>query len=751
MWRQNRSQVRPSAGRFIGMIPAVFLCLMLASATVHAAVMSELHQAGLFVTASAEFVTCGQVGGPFPGRARTYTVHNFSSDTITWAGMSDAQWLEFAPAGGDLEPGESTEVVVAIDPVAANTFPRDEYLADIVFRNLSDETEDEHLRCTLSVLAPESGLSVSPGDDFDTVQRVGDPFRPSSTTYTISNTSAAPLVWRANASDEWLGLTASGGELAPGESTELIVYVDRAAAPALEPGQYSGSVDIANVSTGVGGTSRSCNLSLSVTSPLAINPMVVADWTTEQPFKDAFKEARGWISHQGYVWSSGIPLDLDSQGWVRSLQPTQAAGTLMFNGNKGRYPAGQYTVLYDGIGTLAVDHDATVVSQQPGQLTIKVNTPTDAGIHLKITATNTSNYVRNIRVVMPGQLSTYAAQPFHPAFLDIIKDFSVVRFMDWGRTNNSPLVNWSERTTPQSAFQSSDKGVAAELMVQLANQALIDPWVCMPHRASDDYVTRYAMLVRDTLDPARKVYVEYSNEVWNSGFTQAQYAQQQGMALGLSTNPFQAQLRFYSKRSVEIFNIWKTVFGSQSGRVVRVLAGQAANPWTGQNILDWNNAYQKADAYAVAPYFGGTLGNASTQGSVAALSLTNLFDQVRQNMLANMATNTQNVTSAQSRGLALITYEGGQHLVGVGGAENNQALTNLFLAANRDPRMGGLYTEYLNLWKSQGGQLFAVFNCVDAFSKWGSWGMLEYMDANRVRAHKYVAITNFVAQNPRWW
>jgi hypothetical protein len=120
-------------------------------------------------------------------------------------------------------------------------------------------------------------------------------------------------------------------------------------------------------------------------------------------------------------------------------------------------------------------------------------------------------------------------------------------------------------------------------------------------------------------------------------------------------------------------------------------------------------------------------------------------------MLATMATNVQNVTNAQTRGLPLITYEGGQHLVGTGGAENNQTLTNLFMAANRDPRMGAIYADYLNMWKAQGGQLFAVFNCVDAFSKWGSWGMLEYMDANRIRAHKYVAIVNFVAQNPKWW
>ena len=50
-------------------------------------------------------------------------------------------------------------------------------------------------------------------------------------------------------------------------------------------------------------------------------------------------------------------------------------------------------------------------------------------------------------------------------------------------------------------------------------------------------------------------------------------------------------------------------------------------------------------------------------------------------------------------GLALIAYEAGQHLVGVGGGENNDALTALFHQANADPRMGELYQAYLRGWQ----------------------------------------------------
>ena len=38
--------------------------------------------------------------------------------------------------------------------------------------------------------------------------------------------------------------------------------------------------------------------------------------------------------------------------------------------------------------------------------------------------------------------------------------------------------------------------------------------------ADDDYVYQLAALLKDKLDPKLVVYVEYSNEVWNSGFSQ---------------------------------------------------------------------------------------------------------------------------------------------------------------------------------------------------------------------------------------
>ena len=51
-------------------------------------------------------------------------------------------------------------------------------------------------------------------------------------------------------------------------------------------------------------------------------------------------------------WDNQQPLDVDQNGWVRSLAPGQIASSLMLRGFSN-YPAGQYLVRYKGEGTLA--------------------------------------------------------------------------------------------------------------------------------------------------------------------------------------------------------------------------------------------------------------------------------------------------------------------------------------------------------------------------------------------------------------
>jgi hypothetical protein len=73
----------------------------------------------------------------------------------------------------------------------------------------------------------------------------------------------------------------------------------------------------------------------------------------------------------------------------------------------------------------------------------------------------------------------------------------------------------------------------------------------MPHQASDEYVRQFALLVKEKLDPSLKVYIEYSNEVWNGIFAQHRYAEEQGKKIGLGPKerPWEGAAMFYRRDS----------------------------------------------------------------------------------------------------------------------------------------------------------------------------------------------------------
>jgi hypothetical protein len=319
--------------------------------------------------------------------------------------------------------------------------------------------------------------------------------------------------------------------------------------------------------------------------------------------------------------------------------------------------------------------------------------------------------------------------------------------MDWMATNNSIISLWQGRPQPSGATY-APKGVPVEVMVQLANTLQADVWFNMPHSASDDYVRAFAAYVRDNLSPNLKVYIEYSNETWNGQFEQAFYVQDQGEALNLAPGDrFWSGLKYHSQRAVEMFALWEEVFGG-TDRLVRVLASQAGNAWTGEQVATWQEAYDKADALAIAPYFScDDPGNPDTVEQVSALSVDDLLERQMANVQEGGCAYqymVDNLAVAQQFGLELVAYEGGQHLAGHSGAENNPALTNLFIAANRHPRMSEVYLAYLRAWRDLGGGMFVAFNDVTAPTMFGSWGALEYLHQDPAQAPKYQALMTFL-------
>ena len=498
------------------------------------------------------------------------------------------------------------------------------------------------------------------------------------------------------------------------------------------------------------------------TSPLGTNLTGVVDYSGEWTFSDPYKQSRAWCSSSGKIWDDGRKLDLDEHGWVKSLLPGQVARTVMFWGDgEKHYPAGKYKVLYDGEGKLT-SFPHRVTAFEPGKLTIWV-TPANGGISLTLEATNPENYIRNIRVITPDSAcnagpdappcqppATDADQKkslFFPDFLDSIKHYRAFRFMDWMDTNNSKIVTFDQRPKVTDAYYTA-KGVPVEIMVELANTLKSDPWFTMPHLADDEYVEKFAEYVRDHLDPDRLAYIEYSNEVWNSMFGQSRYASEQGLKLGLSSNPFEAQLRYHSRRSAQIFRIWEKVFSGTS-RLVRVMGSQAVNPWVSEVVLEFEDAYRVTDAIAIAPYFGGYAGDSTEEARMATMTPEALIAELRIRGLPEVQQwLSQQKQVADRFKVGLVAYEGGQHLVGVGAVVNNDRITALFEAANRHPDMKGIYLEYLTQWQKAGGGMFMQFVNTSGYSKWGNWGAREYLGQPLKDAPKAEALQMFIETHP---
>lgn len=476
--------------------------------------------------------------------------------------------------------------------------------------------------------------------------------------------------------------------------------------------------------------------------PLGMNLAGVTDYASELVFVDAFKSARGFISQaKGQPWGKGGPLELDKQGNVKSLKEGQFAETVVWTDFKDRYPSGTYLCLYDGKGDVDLTSDAKVTKREPGRLVVEVKAKSGSGF-LRITKTDPADLVRNIRLIPIEQEKTVQEHPFRKDFMDRWKGFRVFRFMDWQRTNDSPLVEWDDRPTPGHHSQAL-KGVALEYMIQLCNELSVEPWFCMPHKASDDFVRKFASMVKEKLKPSLKVHVEYSNECWNGQFAQARYCAEMGRKLDLSKNAYEAQLRYYSQRSVEVFKLWEEVFGGKD-QLVRVLATQSANPWTGTTALDWKNAFDNSDAIAIAPYFGNRFGDPKTADKVTQMTVDELMTDLAKDVEDNRKVVRTYADMAKKRKVQLMAYEGGQHLAGYAGAENNDKLTQLFHAANRHPKMKDLYLADLNNWKEAGGGLFCIFSSMGNYSKWGSWGLLEHMAQDPMSVPKYQAVAEFM-------
>ncbi|MFT5512355.1 MAG: hypothetical protein ACI8SE_000753 [Bacteroidia bacterium] len=495
-----------------------------------------------------------------------------------------------------------------------------------------------------------------------------------------------------------------------------------------------------------------------IVRPIGTNLSGIEDWSSEYVFVDAFNQCRDWIPHaigSGAPWTSGVSIPLRTDGYPleipyeNGIDPPQAIRTLLFFGSlDGRYPSGNYRLIASGTGKIRLRFAANGTFTCPVDTMISVNSSV-GGIALEIDTSLASDPVRDIHFVMPGFENTFTTNPYHPDLLSFVKDFQVIRFMDWMKTNGSPNTTWSNRNLTNNFTQTLDNGVAYEHIINICNLTQKHPWVCIPHRADDTFISELAKLFRDSLDPGLKLYVEYSNEVWNTGFSQSRYADSMGNALGYSGNPWEQRWQFYAKRTADVMQIFETEF-SGNNRLVKVIASQSANSWLTNYIIEkfndvkYNSSQVKADVIAIAPYFGGSIANViGDAGLINSVSVNDILDSMEKSLPQAFAWMDATKTVADNHNLELMAYEGGQHLVANPTYYNDTAYVNKLKNANRHPRMKDLYCDYFNYWfdSTQAG-MFCHFSSHGIYSKYGSWGVKEFMDDTL--SPKYIGLQDCV-------
>lgn len=529
--------------------------------------------------------------------------------------------------------------------------------------------------------------------------------------------------------------------------------------------------------------------------PMAIGLTGINDWSVQQPFLDVMKTARLWIGHRPGQWG-GLEYDdmvvggyLDDNGWLTSMPPgVGSVGTLILTDlpTEAVSLAGRYRVRFEGKGIIEPRGRVSNIRYGNNQVQFDF-TPGPGSVELRIQRTDrqkTGDYVRNFTVVKLDHADAFdQGAVFNPDWLFRIGGFKALRFMDWMRTNNSAQSDWANRPHVDD-FTYAQKGVPVEVMVALANQLQVDAWFNLPHLADDAYAGAFATLVHETLNPDLRTYVEFSNEVWNWQFTQAKWADEQALDRWQTKDVW---MQFYGLRAAEIAHIWSAVYGVEAeARLVNVIATQTG--WQGlekqtleaplwrAEAADHTPPAEAFDAYAVAGYFGRVLGTedrvalvktwieislakaaqqASDQGlsgeargrfvaahrydMASALAGQELLDGSvsgeRDDTLAQLLGEVlpYHAAVAKAHGLALIMYEGGSHVVGVGTVVGDADLTAFYTHLNYSDEMASLYVRLINGWHQLGGQLFNAYSDVVTPSKWGSWGALRYLSDDNPR------------------
>jgi|GEM_PF-6058178 len=471
-------------------------------------------------------------------------------------------------------------------------------------------------------------------------------------------------------------------------------------------------------------------------------------FSPSNPFVDLFKTSGPLykLPWEKETLPNGSTRDVRSPRDANGWPTTDFAVIFWSSGRTSEFPAGAYKLSFEGSTATQVtafpntNNNVTFTNRTANGsvTTMDVNFAIPQNF-VRLEFRNTGNGLRNVKFLRQGY------QPSnHPVFVDFYTDFlrnlPVLRFMDWTRTNSHPVSTWANRRRPTDPQQieidsawKDTAGIAWEYCIQLANELNKDMWINVPHLADDAYITKLAQMLRygaqangepytsgawndaakpfKGLNPNLKIYVEYSNELWNerAAFQQTFWLRDQALLLqsGGGGKPpllysnetagnvaaWTLSYRLQGRRTLEISNIFRTVFGYSPtdtaffNRIRPLICGKGNGTGTTSEALTYiERTYGAPKNYVWgagggAPYYF-LRNNLDVAGITPQQVLDGLWSDVQTAQNADRYGFELCVARATWYGLKAVLYEGGPDV----------ALTGNNIPAKRDALLGTSYT-----------------------------------------------------------
>lgn len=278
---------------------------------------------------------------------------------------------------------------------------------------------------------------------------------------------------------------------------------------------------------------------------------------------------------------------------------------------------------------------------------------------------------------------------FNPQWLEKVKQFDIIRLLDFQNINNS---NLSEIDDLPDVNDPQEINLSLEYIVEL--QALTGKavWVHIPHKASDELILHMGYMLKDIPD----IYVEYSNELWNTNFEQTEWFQEwSGTKIGTSE-----WLEALGNRIEHTINLFK--FACYNAK--RVVASQSTVPFYMRELLKTVRHY---DVFSCGGYI-----NVPMVSNYSVMKSNCIY--YIDNVLIPRLEEYRNLSYKP-----LILYEGGLHITG----SDWEAISNFVKSKD-----GLMMLDYLLSKLELVVDGYIHYKLHQKHDNTGAWGALEYTD-----------------------